>query len=86
MPGANPLIDGAPVFVPNQAPASTAPFDPAGGASVNPYETTDNAINAAGTQEPLATHVAAVVAVALIGVYVLRMTGFKFVVAGSVGA
>jgi hypothetical protein len=52
---------------------------------VNPYETTDNAVNAAGTDEPLAVHVAALVAFALLGVYVLRMTGFKFVVAGSVG-
>ena len=80
MPYANPIIDASapPVFVPNQAPAVAG--YPAGGA-VNPYGGTVNSTNAAGTSEPLAAHVAAVIAFALLGVYVLRATGFKFVVA-----
>jgi len=53
------------------------------GAPVNTY--TDPTTNASGTSEPVATHVALVVVGALVGVYVLRATGFKFVVAGSVG-
>lgn len=81
MPAANPLIDGAPVFVPNQAPASTAPFHPDGGRAVNPYQGSANDVNAAGTSEHVAAHVAAVVIFALLGVYALRATGFKFVVA-----
>lgn len=85
MPAINPLIDGAPDFVPNQAPASTAPFDPSGGGRVNPYEGTVNQTNAAGSYEPVATHVAVIIAFALIGVWALRASGFKFVVAGSVG-
>jgi hypothetical protein len=85
VPASNPLIAGVPMWVPNQAPASTAPYDPAGGGAVNPYAGNDSATNAAGTAEPVATHVALVVAFALLGVYVLRVTGFKFVVAGSVG-
>lgn len=48
---------------------------------MNPYEGTVNDTNAAGTQEALAMHVAAIVVFALLGVYVLRGTGFKFVVA-----
>jgi hypothetical protein len=85
VPASNPLIDGAPVFVPNQAPASTAPYHPDGGGGMNPYEGTVNDVNAAGTQEALAMHVAAVVVFALIGVYVLRAASFKFVVAAGVG-
>lgn len=81
MPASNPLIDGAPFFVPNQAPASTAPYHPDGGGGMNPYQGTVNDTNAAGTQEALAMHVAAIVVLALVGVYVLRGTGFKFVVA-----
>ncbi len=41
--------------------------------------------NAAGTSDNVALHVAMIVAFALVGVYVLRASGFKFVVAGSVG-
>lgn len=52
---------------------------------MNPYQGTDGGVNAAGTSESVATHVAAVIAFALLGVYVLRASGFKFVVAGSVG-
>lgn len=42
-------------------------------------------VNAAGTSENVALHVAAVIAFALVGVYLLRQSGFKFAVAGSVG-
>lgn len=52
---------------------------------MNPYEGTVNDTNAAGTQETLAAHVAMIIAVALAGVLVLRLTGFKFVVAAGVG-
>lgn len=85
MPAANPFIDGAPIFVPNQAPASTAPYDPTGGGGVNPYQGTVNDTNAAGTQEAVASHVAILVVLAIAGVFVLRYTGFKFVVAAGVG-
>lgn len=84
MPG-NPYFDVAPLFIPNQAPASAASYHPDGGGAVNPYSGTVNDTNAAGTQEALAAHVAAVIAFALLGVFVLRATGFKFVVAGGVG-
>jgi hypothetical protein len=52
---------------------------------MNPQTGSDNAVNASGTSEAVAAHVAVVIAFALIGVYVLRASGFKFVVAGSVG-
>lgn len=42
-------------------------------------------VNAAGTSENVALHVAAVIAFALVGVYILRQSGFKFVVAGGIG-
>lgn len=45
-----------------------------------------NQTNAAGTAENTAMHVALLVAVAGIGVYVLRQTGFRFVVAAGVGS
>jgi len=78
----NPFVDLGglvPAFAPNQAPASP------GSAGVNPYTGTVNDTNAAGTQEALAAHVAAVIAFALIGVFVMRWSGFKFVVAAGVG-
>jgi hypothetical protein len=53
---------------------------------VNPHEGTENSVNAAGTQEPLATHVAAVVLFAGAGVLLLRLAHFRFVVAGSASA
>lgn len=80
MPASNPLIDGAPVFVPNQAPASIAPYDQSGGQGVNGNDT-----NASGTQEALAQHVAAVIVLALAGVVLLRWSGFTFVGAARVG-
>lgn len=52
-------------------------------ALVNPAGT--NGQNAAGTAENLALHVAMIVAFALVGVYLLRASDFKFVVAGSIG-
>lgn len=45
-----------------------------------------SATNAAGTSENIAMHIAFIVALALIGVYVFRASGFKFVVAGSIGS
>lgn len=55
------------------------------GPRVNPYDGTASQQNAAGSAENLALHVAMIVAFALVGVYVFRASGFKFVVAGSVG-
>lgn len=79
MPAVNPFIDGA-------AALHGAPSVPhVAGALVNPYQAQDTQVNAAGTTEAVAVHVAVVIAFALIGVYVLRASGFKFVVAGSVG-
>lgn len=52
--------------------------------AVNPYGA-PTAQNAAGTQDDLAMHVAFIVAFAAIGVWALRASNFKFVVAGSVG-
>lgn len=97
MPSVNPLIDDRPTVHPaalglpggllNQSPASTGPYTPLqpAGDVVNPYQGTVNDTNAAGTQEPVAGHVAAVIAFALIGVFVLRAMSFKFVVAAGVG-
>jgi hypothetical protein len=45
----------------------------------------NTATNAAGTSENVAMHVAIIVALALVGVYVLRQSGFRFVVAAGVG-
>jgi hypothetical protein len=92
VPHVNPLIDVSPAAAPpgdpgppagvlNQAPApAQGPVD-----AVNPYEGTVNDTNAAGTQEAVAAHVAVLIVLALVGVYVLRGTGFKFVVAAGVG-
>lgn len=41
--------------------------------------------NAAGTSENVAMHVAVIVALALIGVFVLRQSGFRFVVGAGAG-
>jgi hypothetical protein len=41
--------------------------------------------NAAGTSENVAMHVAIIVALSLLGIYMLRQSGFKFVAAGSIG-
>jgi hypothetical protein len=52
---------------------------------VNPYADSSSSTNAAGTAENLALHVAMVVAFALVGIYVLRQSGFRFVIAAGVG-
>lgn len=97
MPSVNPLIDDNPTAAPvgdpglpgrvlNQSPTSTASYTALDrGSVVNPYQGTVNDTNAAGTQEAVAAHVAVVIIFALVGVYVLRGTGFKFVVAAGVG-
>lgn len=52
--------------------------------AVNPMGS-PQAQNAAGTSEDVALHVALIAAFALVGVWALRSSGFKFVVAGSIG-
>lgn len=42
-------------------------------------------VNAAGTSENVALHLAILVIVALVGVYVLRQSGVRFAVAGGLG-
>lgn len=85
MPASNPFIAGVPFLVPNQAPASTAPFHPDGGGGMNPYQGTVNDTNAAGSQEAIGMHVAAIIALALVGVFVFRALGFSFVGAAKIG-
>jgi hypothetical protein len=63
-----------------QRPQPANPID-----ALNPMGSSQSTVNAAGTAENLALHVALLVAFAMIGVYVFRASGFKFVVAGSVG-
>jgi len=41
--------------------------------------------NAAGTSENVAMHVAVIVALALVGVFILRQSGFRFVVGAGAG-
>ena len=50
---------------------------------MNPQEDTINHTNAAGTQEQLSAHVAAIVLIAGAGVLLLRLGHFKFVVAAG---
>jgi hypothetical protein len=86
VPAVNPIISSD--VTPGEYPAgSDAPFAQAqltgvsglGGVSMN--QATPTNTNAAGTSENISMHVAVLVAIALIGVYVLRQSGFKFVVA-----
>ena len=97
MPAVNPFIDpGINIDAMDGSPVNFAPSsytirqqDPRPGAAtigriVNTMGS-PNASNAAGTAENVAMHVALIVALAMVGVYVLRQSGFKFVVAGSVG-
>jgi hypothetical protein len=44
-----------------------------------------SASNAAGTSENVAMHVAVIIALAVLGVWALQKSGFKFAVAGSIG-
>lgn len=97
MPAVNPFIDpGANLEAIDGSPVNFAPSaytlrqqDPRPGALAQGVHAlmgvTANSVNAAGTSENVAMHVALIAAAALIGVYVLRQSGFKFVVAGSVG-
>lgn len=64
-----------------QAPA--APANPL--MDVNPVGASQSTVNAAGTAENVALHVALIVAFAMVGVYIFRASGFRFVVAGGVG-
>ena len=52
---------------------------------MDPQYSNANAQNAAGTVENAAVHVAVIIALALIGVYALRQTGFRFVLAAGAG-
>lgn len=87
MPAVNPLIAlGIPAPAAPAGQAATASGGQSGSRLVQPVspdQTTQ--VNAAGTSENVAMHVALMVATAMIGVYVLKQSGFKFVVAGKVG-
>lgn len=87
MPAVNPLIDyGQPVAATPAVVQNPSPAASQAGGMMQPVAPDQNTqVNAAGTSENVALHVAALVAFALIGVYVLRQSGFKFVVAGGVG-
>jgi hypothetical protein len=91
-PGINlDAIDGSPVnFAPS--PYTLRQQDPrpaaaqAGRTLMSPWSSASTSqVNAAGTSENVAMHVAVIVALALVGVYVFRQSGFKFAVAGSLG-
>ncbi len=47
--------------------------------------TNNSGVNAAGTSENVALHVAVLIALALVGVFVFRQAGVKFAVAAGVG-
>lgn len=88
MPAVNPLIDiytsdAAPVVQQATLPGTiTTGWRPA----VNPFSGgTGTTTNAAGTNENVAAHIALIIAVAIAGVFILRQSGFKFVVAGGIG-
>lgn len=94
MPAVNPFIDpGINVEAIDGSPVNFAPSaytlrqqDPRPGALADLIMgTATMSTNAAGTQENVAMHVAFIVALALIGVYALKQSGFKFAVAGSIG-
>lgn len=80
MPSSNPLISledaqGSTLFAGPVVQQGTLP--------TSGYSSTMNAsqVNAAGTAENVALHVGVIIAMALIGVYVLKASGFKFVLA-----
>ncbi len=100
MPAVNPFIDpGVNLEATDGSPVAFTPSvytlrnqDPRPGALaqglsnlMNATSPTATSVNAAGTSENVAMHVAIIVALALLGVYVFRQSGFKFAVAGSVG-
>lgn len=94
MPAVNPFIDpGFNIEALDGSPVNFAPSaytlrqqDPRPGALAAVMQTNSStSVNAAGTSENVAMHVAFIVALALIGVYALRQSGFKFAVAGSIG-
>ena len=92
MPATNPLLaetDGAGGYAPgiesliaqNPMPGALAGdigMNQTGGAAATQ-------VNAAGTSENVAVHVAAMVVLAGVGVIGLRKLGFRFAVAGNVG-
>lgn len=91
MPAVNPYIDtdldpGAELASGRQqaaragALASAAPI-----AIMNSAPAQNTQVNAAGTSENVALHVASIITLALIGIYILRQSGFRFVAAGSIG-
>ena len=82
MPSVNPFIanhDGTSVLDPGMAGGrvTEAPL------ITNIPMPTDNSTNAAGTSESVALHVALLVTTALLGVYLFRASGFRFVVAAG---
>ena len=94
-PGANlEAIDGSPVIFTAGIPTVRQAVAPAAaqagiagrleGWALNPTGAASST-NAAGTAENVALHVALIVAAAMIGVYVLRASGFRFVAAGGLG-
>lgn len=94
MPSVNPFIDmdapvgavATPTRDSGSAPAPAAQAALRNVFNMNPFPQADNGVNAAGTSENVALHVAMLVAFALIGVYVFRASGFRFVMAASAGA
>lgn len=79
--GTVPVAGQAPTF--GAAALLTESVREVGG--VNPYGGSGTEVNAAGTAENVALHVAVIVALALVGVYVFKASGFRFVVAAGVG-
>lgn len=97
MPAVNPFIDpgfnveaidGSPVLYGPSA-YTIRQQDPRPGAiaspSMNVGAPTTSQTNASGTSENVAMHVAVIVVLALLGVYALNKSGFRFVVAGGIG-
>lgn len=91
MPAANPFIDNS---IPGNAAGwgnialSTAQYPVAGVAAVGTMftsPTSQNTTNAAGTSENVAMHVAVIIVLALVGLFIFRQSGFRFAVAAGVG-
>lgn len=93
MPAANPFIDNS---IPGNTGSvgnlslTTAQYAAAGTAAVADAMYTSpisqNQVNAAGTSENVAMHVAIIIVLALVGLFIFRKSGFRFAVAAGVGS
>lgn len=89
MPSANPFIDmGGDQRSGPMLGLTTAQYSQPGTAAVSMFTSpsSQTTTNAAGTSENVAMHVAIIIALALVAIFVFRQSGFRFAVAAGVGS